>query len=105
MTRLYLNDRGLYATGPDEYQGYKLPDNHVCGPGCRIGWHVFPPPYHVETCTHCGAVVERFEAPRGITCRTPDGTWVHRDGGQQSCWDAAKRQPRATGAAPAIKAA
>ncbi len=104
MTRLYLNSRGFYATGPDNPPGYTLPASHVCD-GCRIGWHVSPEPYHVETCVHCHAVIERFEASRGITCRTPDGTWVHRDGGQQACWDAVKRQPRATVAAPAVKAA
>jgi len=90
MTRLVLNSRGLYATAPDlaEY----VPAGHVCGGGCGIGWHVFPEPYHVETCANpaCGQVVELSGT-----------TWVHRDGGQQACWDAVKRQPRITVAAPA----
>lgn len=91
MTRLYLNDRGECATGPDNPPGYDFePAGHVCD-GCGIGWHVFPEPYHVETCVHCQAVIER------------EGTeWVHRDGGSEWCWDRANRRPYGTMATPAV---
>lgn len=90
MTRLYLNSRGLYATGPDSPAEYTVPDSHVCGMACRIGWHVNVEPYHVETCANCPAVIER-----------EGSEWVHRDGGSRHCWPHGERRPRTTVAAPA----